>query len=59
MGATVYGVQIALGEAFTTPGWRYLALFGLVLSGMISYGLFLKGFGVASRKDLKGFIKRR
>jgi putative peptidoglycan lipid II flippase len=58
MGATVFFVQRILGDAFVTPTWRYLALFGLVLSGVVSYGIFLKGFGAVSRKDIKGFVKR-
>lgn len=58
MGITVYSVQNLMGDAFITPIWRYLALFGLVLSGIISYGIFLVAFGAVSRNDVKGFIKR-
>ncbi len=58
MGVTVYLVQKMMGDAFTTPRLRYVALFGLIMSGIISYGVFLKAFGAVSRKDVKGFIKR-
>jgi putative peptidoglycan lipid II flippase len=59
MGIVIFGVQYVLDDAFTTPTVRYFALFGLILSGMISYAVFLKLFGAVSRKDVKSFVKRR
>lgn len=59
MGVVIFAVQHMLGDAFKTPTLRYVALLGLILSGMISYAAFLKLFGAVSRKDVKGFVKRR
>ena len=58
MGLTVFCVQWIMADLFITPAWRYLALFGVVMSGIISYGIVLKGLGAVKRKDSKGFIKR-
>jgi len=58
MGVVVWAVQYGLGNAISLPTLRYGALAALILSGMISYAVFLKLFGTVSRKDVKGFIKR-
>jgi putative peptidoglycan lipid II flippase len=58
MGVVVFGVQYLLGDTLNVSGVRYLALFALIASGMISYGIFLKLFGAVSRRDVKGFIRR-
>ena len=53
MGLVVYIIQYFLDEALNTHTIRYIALFALVSSGIFSYALFLKLFGIISFRDVK------
>ena len=59
MGLTIYIIQYSLDEALNTPKIRYIALFALVTSGIFSYTVFLKLFGIISFRDIKILSRRR
>lgn len=58
MGIVVYMTQQYLGQSLYTNGLRYIALSGLVASGIISYAMALIGFGAYSITDIKRILKR-
>jgi putative peptidoglycan lipid II flippase len=58
MGVVVYFVQLNLGDALNTAGLRYIALLGLVLSGMLAYSAALLGFGAYTFAEIKRMVKR-
>jgi putative peptidoglycan lipid II flippase len=50
MGVVLWGAMIFLSPVFATPGWRYLALLGLILTGTLCYfgtGQILGAFRLA------------
>ncbi len=58
MGGIIWGAARMLGPVLQTDFFRYLALLGLVLLGMLAYftiGSALRAFGLA---DLKGAMRR-
>ena len=59
MGLTIYIIQYSLDEALNTPKIRYIALFALVTSGIFSYTVFLKLFGIISFRDIKILSRHR
>ncbi len=58
MSIVIYFTQMYLSQALVTSGVRYLALSGLVASGIISYAAALLGFGAYSLNEIKQFTKR-
>lgn len=58
MGAVLLMVNAALVEAIRMPGWRYLALAGLVGSGMASYALAGQAFGAFRLSELAAGLRR-
>ncbi|MGB0960688.1 MAG: murein biosynthesis integral membrane protein MurJ [Halocynthiibacter sp.] len=58
MGGALYLAQLALGPIFGLPGWRYLALFLLVSTGIVAYAIFGSLFRAFSLRELKSSFKR-
>jgi putative peptidoglycan lipid II flippase len=58
MGGIVYAASLWLTPALHTPGLRYAALAGLVLSGTLSYGACAVLFGAFTPGSLKAMIRR-
>ena len=58
MGAVLIATVLVIGPMFGTPGWRYLALAILVLTGSLSYILFGRLFGAFRLAELKDSLRR-
>lgn len=58
MGAVLVGMMLLIGPMLGLPGWRYLALALLILSGMISYAIFGRMLGAFRLADLKSSLRR-
>jgi putative peptidoglycan lipid II flippase len=58
MGAVLWLLSIALGDALTTPRLRYLALAGLVGGGILSYFASAFALGALRPDDLKSALRR-
>ena len=58
MGLCLWGASSLLSPALVAPGWRYLALTGLVLTGIISYFGLGAVFGAFRLSDFRSALKR-
>jgi len=58
MGAVLLALTWLLAGALVTPGLRYLALAGLVGSGMAAYGGAALALGAVRLADLRGAVRR-
>jgi putative peptidoglycan lipid II flippase len=58
MGAVLLGIGLALQPVFALPGWRYLALAGLVGGGMAAYSAAAAALGALRLSDLKAAMRR-
>lgn len=58
MGVVLIGVQILLAPALELPGWRYLALAGLVAVGMVAYFVLARLTGALNLSELRSAVKR-
>ncbi|WP_116083199.1 murein biosynthesis integral membrane protein MurJ [Tropicimonas sp. IMCC34011] len=59
MAALLVGLAWLLREPLAQGGWRYLALFGLVASGILSYFAFAQWLGATRLSEITGAMKRR
>ncbi|MEX2519863.1 MAG: murein biosynthesis integral membrane protein MurJ [Paracoccaceae bacterium] len=58
MGAALWGGAAALSDALAAPGFRYLALAGLVLFGVAVYAAVAVGLGAVSARDVRAVFRR-
>jgi putative peptidoglycan lipid II flippase len=58
MGTVLYVSQTIAGQSFQIAGWRYLALIGLVLSGLMSYGVFGQALGAFKLAEYRAALRR-
>ncbi|MGB0440055.1 MAG: murein biosynthesis integral membrane protein MurJ, partial [Paracoccaceae bacterium] len=58
MGAVLWGAVALAPLVYALPGWRYLALLALILSGMITYALAGQITGAFSLTDLRAILRR-
>jgi putative peptidoglycan lipid II flippase len=58
MGLCLWGASSLLSPALVAPGWRYLALTALVLTGIISYFGLGAAFGAFRLSDFRSALKR-
>lgn len=59
MGGVIWISNAALSPFLGLPGWRYLALFLLIASGMASYALFAQLFGAFKLSEFKSELRGR
>ena len=58
MGGVLWGLTVALGPALDAAHWRWLALGGLVLGGMVSYFAAGALFGAFRLSEFKAAMRR-
>ncbi|MDQ2092138.1 murein biosynthesis integral membrane protein MurJ [Marimonas arenosa] len=58
MGGVLWSVNLTLGPLIVAPGWRYLALLVLVLSGMVSYFLAGRLLGAFALHEFRDALRR-
>lgn len=59
MGAVLWVAAGAMAPLLASPGWRYLALAGLVMIGVVSYFGGGAALGAFRLSDFKGLRRRR
>ncbi len=59
MGVVLYALALLLTPYLHLPGWRYLALAGLIAGGMLSYAFAAMVFGAFRPRDLRSALSRR
>ena len=59
MGGVLWCAMILLGPALGTPGWRVLALLGLIGSGLMSYAAFGQLFRAFQLSEMRSILRRR
>ena len=59
MGVVIWAVNASLGTFISLPGWRYLALLVLVLSGFVSYAIFAQLWGAFRLSEFRSAIRNR
>lgn len=59
MGACIWAAALALNTGLHSPGWRYIALAGLVLIGAISYFGTGAAIGAFRLSDFSGAMRRK
>ncbi len=58
MGGVIWALALVIGPLLSTSGVKFAALFGLVLIGLVSYGLFGRLFGAFRLSDFRAAVKR-
>ena len=58
MALALIGGATVLGDALNSPGWRYLALAGLVTSGIVVYFASAQLTGALSLSEIRGAFRR-
>lgn len=58
MGAVLWGGALVLGAGLASPGWRYLALGGLILAGILSYFGAAAALGAFRLAELRGLRRK-
>ncbi len=59
MGLVIWGVSQLIGTGLTTPGWRYVWLLVLVLTGIATYGLSVIILRASSLSDITSVMRRQ
>ena len=59
MGTCLWVAAMALNTGLHSPGWRYLALFGLILIGAVSYFGTGAAIGAFRLSDFSGALRRK
>ncbi|SDO27438.1 putative peptidoglycan lipid II flippase [Lutimaribacter pacificus] len=58
MGVVLWGAMLVLGPFLGTPGWRYLALVGLIAAGIVSYFTIAQAIGALRLSDFRRTLRR-
>jgi putative peptidoglycan lipid II flippase len=59
MGAVLWAVNVALTPFLGMAGWRYLALLGLILAGVVAYAVLGQMLGAFKWSEIRGMLRRR
>ena len=59
MGVALYGLRVLLADQLLMPGWRYLALAGLVTGGMLAYAIAAVVTGAIRMGDVRSSLGRQ